>query len=164
MKVMVGGTFDPLHDGHRFLISRAFDIAGPDGKVIIGLTSDAFADRKSHPIHPYKEREADLLTFLEEKNVPSIWMIEELHDKFGSTLDSDFDALIVSEETFPVAKEINQLRRNKKRPCVEIHQIRCVLAEDGKWISSTRIWRGEIDVHGHLIDHQPQASAKSDDV
>lgn len=80
MKVMVGGTFDPLHDGHRFLISRAFELAGPEGTVTIGLTSDQFADRKSHPIHPYKEREAALLTFLEEKGFPQIWIIEELHD------------------------------------------------------------------------------------
>ncbi|MDD1730278.1 MAG: adenylyltransferase/cytidyltransferase family protein, partial [Methanospirillum sp.] len=81
MKVMVGGTFDPLHDGHRFLISRAFDIAGPEGSVTIGLSSDAFADRKSHPIHPYDERQAALLSFLNEKNFPRIWFIEELHDR-----------------------------------------------------------------------------------
>ena len=148
---MVGGTFDPLHDGHRFLISRAFEIAGTDGEVTIGLTSDVFADQKSHPIHPYIERKAGLLTFIKERNFTGAWIIEELHDRYGSTLETDFDAIVVSEETFPVAREINQLRREKKRPCVEIHQIRCVLADDGRWISSTRIWRGEIDVHGHLI-------------
>ncbi len=155
MKVMVGGTFDPLHDGHRFLISRAFEIAGIHGEVTIGLTSDSFADRKSHPIHPYNERKAGLLSFIEEKKFPTAWIIEELHDQYGSTLETDFDAIVVSEETFPVAKEINLLRREKKRPCVEIHQIRCVLADDGRWISSTRIWRGEIDVHGHLIPSSP---------
>ncbi len=151
MKAMVGGTFDPLHDGHRFLITRAFEAAGPDGEVTIGLTSDEFADRKAHPIHPYSEREAELLRFLKEKQFRTAWKIETLYDRFGSTLDADFDALIVSEETFPVAREINRIRRQNNRPCVEIHQIRCVLADDGKWISSTRIWRGEIDVHGHLI-------------
>ena len=72
-------------------------------------------------------------------------------DRFGSALDADFDAIVVSEETLPVAVEINRLRREKKLRKVDIHQITCVLAEDGRWISSTRIWRGEIDVHGHMI-------------
>lgn len=151
MKVMVGGTFDPLHDGHCLLISRAFEVAGPDGEVTIGLTSDRFAYQKSHPIHPYGQRKERLLEFLNIKFTRSAWKIEELHDKFGSTLDTDFDAIIVSEETFSVAQEINRIRREFNRPCVEIHQIRCVLAEDGRWISSTRIWRGEIDVHGNLL-------------
>ena len=164
MKVMVGGTFDPLHDGHRFLISRAFEIAGPDGEVTIGLTSEEFADRKTHPIHPFSLREAGLLNFLKEKNFPAIWNIEILHDKYGSTLATDFDALIVSEETFPVAQEINRLRRTYNRPCVEIHQIRCVLADDGRWISSTRIWRGEIDDHGHLIRQSTESSPRSDNM
>jgi hypothetical protein len=57
---------------------------------------------------------------------------------------------VVSEETLPVAVEINRLRKEKKQKKVDIHQISCVLAEDGRWISSTRIYRGEIDAHGHL--------------
>jgi pantetheine-phosphate adenylyltransferase len=74
-----------------------------------------------------------------------------LNDRYGSAIDADFDALIVSEETVKVAVEINTLRREKGRKKVDIHQISCVLADDGRWISSTRIYRGEIDVHGHLI-------------
>ncbi|PWR75035.1 phosphopantetheine adenylyltransferase [Methanospirillum stamsii] len=157
MKIMVGGTFDPLHDGHRLLIKRAFDLASPDGKVIIGLTNDTFANRKVHPIHPYNERYKDLVRCITSLNTDVPWEIEELHDQYGSSLDTDFDALVVSEETFPVGKNINHLRRERGKPCVEIHMIRCVLAEDGRWISSTRIWRGEIDIHGKIIQKEEKS-------
>jgi len=151
MKVMVGGTFDPLHDGHKRLLARSFDLAGPDGFVAIGLTSDLFASRKNHPIRPFAERSADLERFLSRTIKSTQWAIEPLNDRYGSAVDADFDALIVSEETLPVAVEINTLRREKGKKKVDIHQISCVLAEDGRWISSTRIYRGEIDVHGHLL-------------
>ncbi|MDD3574617.1 phosphopantetheine adenylyltransferase [Methanospirillum sp.] len=151
MKIMVGGTFDPLHDGHRLLIRRAFDLATREGTVIIGLTSDSFANRKTHPIHSYDVRFRELISFISSIQPKADWKIEKLHDQYGSTLEADFDALVVSEETFPVGQSINQKRRELGKPCVEIHMIRCVLAEDGRWISSTRIWRGEIDTHGRLI-------------
>jgi pantetheine-phosphate adenylyltransferase len=151
MKVMVGGTFDPLHDGHKQLLNRSFELAGPSGHVLIGLTTDVFASRKVHPIRPFAERKSDLERYIAGKNYPVDWMIEPLNDRFGSAIDSDFDAIVVSEETLPVAVEINKIRRGKGRKKVDIHQISCVLAEDGRWISSTRIYRGEIDVHGHIL-------------
>ncbi len=151
MKVMVGGTFDPLHDGHQMLLSRAFEIAGQEGHVVVGLCSDAFAKRKSHPVRSYEKRLQELISFLQRCTPEATWEIEELNDRFGSTLESSFDVLVVSEETIQTAHEINCIRHERGRPCVEIHQIRCVLAEDGKWISSTRIYRGEIDRHGKLI-------------
>ncbi len=148
---MVGGTFDPLHDGHKRLLARSFDLAGPDGYVAIGLTSDSFASRKNHPIRTFAERSSDLERFLSGTITSTRWAIEPLNDRYGSAINTDFDALIVSEETLPVAFEINTLRREKGKKKVDIHQISCVLAEDGRWISSTRIYRGEIDVHGHLL-------------
>jgi len=148
---MVGGTFDPLHDGHKRLLARSFEIAGPGGNVVIGLTSDSFASHKNHPIRTFAIRKADLERYLSPAFPSTHWSVEPLNDRYGSAIDADFDALIVSEETLKVAVEINKLRREKGRKKVDIHQISCVLADDGRWISSTRIYRGEIDVHGHLI-------------
>ncbi|MEN6518589.1 MAG: phosphopantetheine adenylyltransferase [Methanospirillum sp.] len=151
MKIMVGGTFDPLHDGHRALLTRSFELAGPGGTVVIGLTSDAFAGAKSHPVQPYELRRAGVEQFAREFDRGVGYEIESLSDRYGSALDLDFDALVVSEETLPVAIEINRLRRERGRRKVDIHQISCVLAEDGRWISSTRIYRGEIDEHGRVM-------------
>jgi pantetheine-phosphate adenylyltransferase len=151
MKVMVGGTFDPLHDGHKRLISRSFDLAGPDGYVVIGLTTDSFASRKVHPIRPFEQREAELVDYIVKNRYTASWVVEPLHDRFGSATDADFDAIVVSEETLPVAVEINKLRKERRRKKVDIHQISCVLADDGRWISSTRIYKGEIDIHGHVL-------------
>jgi len=148
---MVGGTFDPLHDGHKRLLTRSFELAGPDGHVVIGLTSDSFASRKNHPTRPFVTRKLDLERYILSHGYSTGWAIEPLDDRYGSAIDADFDALIVSEETLPVAVEINKLRRRQGKKKVDIHQISCVLAEDGHWISSTRIYRGEIDVHGHLL-------------
>lgn len=148
---MVGGTFDPLHDGHKRLIDRSFEIAGKDGQVVIGLTTDSFASRKSHPIRTFSSRRDDLEHYISEKEYETPWIVEPLNDRFGSATVADFDAIVVSEETLPVAVEINRLRKESKKKKVDIHQISCVLADDGRWISSTRIYRGEIDIHGHLI-------------
>jgi len=148
---MVGGTFDPLHDGHKRLLTRSFELAGPEGDVVIGLTSDSFAHRKIHPVRPFASRKLDLEQFILTNVLSTRWAVESLDDRYGSAIDADFDALIVSEETLPVAVEINKLRREKGKKKVDIHQISCVLAEDGRWISSTRIYRGEIDAHGHLL-------------
>lgn len=148
---MVGGTFDPLHDGHKRLLDRSFELAGPSGHVVIGLTTDTFASRKVHPIRPFEERKADLKRYITGRDYPLDWLIEPLNDRFGSATESDFDAIVVSEETLPVAVEINRIRRKNGRRKVDIHQISCVLAEDGRWISSTRIYRGEIDIHGHIL-------------
>lgn len=152
MKVMVGGTFSPLHDGHKKLLSRSFELAGRSGLVIIGLTTDKFAGCKFHNIEPFRERKAEVVKFIGESGFSADWKIEELSDRFGSSIDADFDALVVSEETFRTGLEINKIRREKKKKKVDIHQITCVLADDGKWISSTRICRGEIDPHGHMLN------------
>jgi len=148
MRVIVGGTFSPLHDGHKALIEQAFNMAGPDGSVLIGLTTDSFAGRKYHPIAPFGERLDKLNSFISESGWKTDFLIEPLSDKYGPSINSDYDLIVVSDETYPVAGEINTIRTERGLPELEVCRISCVLASDGKIISSTRILRGEIDEHG----------------
>ncbi|RLF57412.1 MAG: phosphopantetheine adenylyltransferase, partial [Thermoplasmata archaeon] len=72
-------------------------------------------------------------------------------DKYGLTLDENFDVIVVSEETFDTAREINMIRKRKGLKEIKIEKISLVMAEDGKPISSTRIRKGEINREGRIL-------------
>ena len=151
MRVIVAGTFDLLHIGHRKLLERAFTLAGSNGTVLIGLTTDAFASRKEHTVRPYELRKQDLVSWIAKSGFDAACLIEPLSDPFGPALTADFDALVVSYETYPAGNLINEKRRAAGLKEVELHTIPCVFAEDGQAVSSTRIYRGEITRTGALV-------------
>lgn len=146
MKVAVGGTFEPLHDGHKALLKRAYEL----GNVFIGLTSDALAKHRYKEVFPYEERKRNMEQYIQGE-FSSQANIQKLHEPYGSTISEHFDYIVVSPETYPVAMEINRIRENRGLRPIEIVKIDFVLAQDGKPISSTRIKNGEIDDHGVLL-------------
>jgi pantetheine-phosphate adenylyltransferase len=154
-KVAVGGTFQYFHDGHAKLIEKAFEIA-KDGKVYIGLTSDEMLS-KSHSVDDYETRRTRLLQYIKKMGFPDDrYDITKLDNPYGPTLEEDFDFIIVSPETYPVALKINRIREEKGKKPLEIVYVEYVMAEDEIPISSTRIAKGEIDRHGRLkknIEH-----------
>ncbi|WP_440952847.1 phosphopantetheine adenylyltransferase [Methanococcoides sp. FTZ1] len=153
-RTAVGGTFECLHDGHKYLIKKAFETAGDD-ILDIGLTSDEMAGQKNRNIPDYPTRERNLLHFIKELAIPrSHYRIQKLTDPYGTTLEGDYDAIVVSPETYPVALKINELRKAAGRAEIRIVRIEYVMADDDVPISSTRIVHGEIDVHGHLKGKQ----------
>jgi pantetheine-phosphate adenylyltransferase len=81
------------------------------------------------------------------------YTIIELNDPYGKTLVQNYDYIVVSPETYPVALKINKLRNEKSMKEIKVIKVEYVLADDEKPISSTRIARGEIDIHGHLKFH-----------
>ncbi len=144
-KVAVGGTFDKFHDGHKKLLTTAFEIGN---QIEIGVTSDAFGGLKGD-IDSCEVRMGNLKSFFSDK---SEFNVVSLDDPYGTTIfDPDFDAIVVSEETEPNAIKINEIRTSKGMGPLDIVIVSFVLAEDGTPISSTRIRAGEINKNGVLI-------------
>ncbi|GAB6878088.1 phosphopantetheine adenylyltransferase [Halorubrum gandharaense] len=151
MNVALGGTFDPIHDGHRKLFERAFEI----GDVTVGLTSDELAPKTRHVeryVRPFEERKRDLESELAPiaERYDREFEIRELDEPTGIATEPEFDALIVSPETREGGERINEIRTDRGHDPLEIVVVDHVSAEDGKRISSTRIVKGEINQHGEL--------------
>jgi cytidyltransferase-like protein len=148
----VGGTFDKLHKGHRSLLMKAFETGE---HVIIGISSDAFVERlkKPHTTAHYEQRSKELRSFLNEKGLLKRARTIPIDDAFGGVLlsNSPIQALVVSGETEPTARRINEERAERGMPQLEIIVIEMVPSENHSAISTTRIRKGEIDREGHLI-------------
>ena len=151
MNVALGGTFDPVHDGHRALFERAFSL----GDVTVGLTDDDLASETRHVeryVRSYTDRKADLRAELEPiaDEYDRRFEIRPLSEPTGIAVEPQFDALVVSPETTEGAERINEIRTERGLEPLAIEVVDHVPADDGKRISSTRIVTGEIDRHGNL--------------
>lgn len=148
--VATGGTFDRLHRGHEALLSKSFEVGR---KVVIGVTSDAFALKEGkRPEQTYEERVKALRTYLDDEFPGRPYVISQLDDYFGPGIASpDVQAIVVSAETAKRVELANKLRAEKGFPPLKVVTVDFVLAEDGKPISSTRIRSGEIDETGRTV-------------
>jgi len=150
MKVCVGGTFNRLHKGHKSILWKAFDYAGKNGTVFIGLATGNLVKNKQK-INHLNNRRKKLEEYLLKEGLNNQAVIVPITNKFGLTLEQDFDAIVISPETEKIATEINHKRVSKGKKPLKILKIPFVLAKDGKPISSTRINRKEIDENGNLL-------------
>lgn len=151
--VALGGTFGPLHDGHRQMFQRAFEV----GDVMVGLTSDTLAQQTRHTerdVPSFEDRKAalnDELLYLAEMYARE-FTIRKLDDPMGPVAtDSTYTHLIVSPETFARGEEVNVTRLENGLEPMTLEVVEPLLADDGKCISSTRIVNGDIDEHGTVL-------------
>lgn len=153
MDVALGGTFDPVHDGHRALFKRAFGL----GDVTVGLTSESLAaetrhvEREVRSFDERKRRLEDVLAPMAEEYRRE-FVVRELTEPTGIAVEPQFSHLVVSPETKPGGDRINEIRAERGLDLLDIHVVPHLRADDGGIISSTRIVAGEIDEHGRILD------------
>ncbi len=143
-----GGTFDLLHSGHKSFLKEIFENSE---RAIIGLTSDEYAAKKNLEIQKFDFRKNELINYL-NTFAKDDYEILEIHDVFGPLLDKDLmvEALFVTPETKNGAEIVNKRRKELNFVSLKVEIIDMKKAEDGGFISSTRIRKGEINRDGHV--------------
>ncbi len=146
-RLVLGGTFETLHKGHKELLSLAFSLSE---KVTIGLSTDDFAAERGKKASPYDKRAKRLQELLVTWGFSNRFEIVPISDPIGPAL-GEFDAILVSQETETGADLVNSARISAgKKPLVKV-VMPMVVAEDKIPISSSRIQAGEIDEEGNKI-------------
>ena len=144
MKTAVAGTFNVIHDGHRALFDRAFELGS---EVFVGLTSDAMASETRSDFLPYHLREKALQIELSRYGKP--FQIFELNDIYGSPdIMDDVDALIVSPETESNGYKVNEDRVKRDIKPLIISVVPLVMAADGNKLSAHLILEGKYSRSG----------------
>ena len=147
--IVLGGTFDCLHLGHKHLLDKAFGLAE---FVIIGLTSDKL-NRKRRKItwESETDRRKSLDDYLKKRGFRNRYKIILLEDIFGSSpSNTGIKAIITTKETLKNVKEVNVIRVRKGLNKLSIVMVNHIKDHTGKSISSSRIRSGQISPNGEI--------------
>ena len=143
--LIVGGSWDHFHSGHRYILEAAAERAE---KIDVGISSDEMLREKlgQEPEHSFQQRKENVENFQESLGVEDFRTIE-LNGIYGNAVEEG-DVLIVTPETEENGRKINAKREELGREKLELELIKKLEASDGEIISSTRIRKGEIDENG----------------
>lgn len=137
MRAAVAGTFNVLHDGHRALLDRAFEISD---EVYIGITSDEMAKGSRTFVNSYYLRRKAVEDYVSAKMMP--YRIFSIDDVYGPDEMMDaVDYLVVSEETLANGMKVAERAKERGRP-IELSVVDIVRRQDGQKISSSDIIKG----------------------
>lgn len=144
--VCMGGTFSPLHRGHRALLLHALSVGE---HVFIGVTDGELSTRnRERQVPSASERIKGVEAVLEAHGVLERAEVAAISDSFGRALEPQFEAIVVSPETQPTAERINEARAEEGLDPLAIDIVPFALGLDGLPVNGTRVANGEIDVEG----------------
>ncbi|MGH7246173.1 MAG: pantetheine-phosphate adenylyltransferase [Candidatus Levyibacteriota bacterium] len=149
--IVVGGTFDRLHKGHKNFLSFALS---KGKRVIVGLTTNTFARelKGDADIFSFEKRLQLLRDFFSDLGVSDRVTILPIQDVYGITTDANLtiDAIVVTEDSQLGAKKINKKRESLHLLPLTVVVCPLYTTADEKRLSSSRIRQGEVDTEGNV--------------
>ncbi|XP_069490531.1 bifunctional coenzyme A synthase isoform X1 [Ambystoma mexicanum] len=125
--VVVGGTFDRLHNAHKILLSVCCLLA--ECRLLIGVSDRDLLKNKTlkELIQPYELRKEKLGQFLVDVKPSLTYDIVPLFDPYGPSItDPELKCIVVSEETRKGGDSVNQKRLENGLDELALHEIQIV--------------------------------------
>ncbi|XP_076062117.1 bifunctional Phosphopantetheine adenylyltransferase - Dephospho-CoA kinase [Oratosquilla oratoria] len=125
--VVLGGTFDRLHVGHKILLSEA--VLRCRKRLVVGVTEENLLKNKTLDalIEPVEKRISATKEFLHDIDSSLVYEVVPIPDPMGPTKhDPDMELIVVSEETIKGATLINNYRVERSLKALDVHVISIV--------------------------------------